>query len=85
MLPTNALVENLARMQRVRGDRLAQSLDIHSPQGTLVGGPLPDPAWDAFFGSLQDKDNAAEAAGLRSTTNFGALAGLNTAMRGGRR
>lgn len=33
--------------------------------GRLLGGPLPDKAWDAYFGVLQGKENAAQAAGKR--------------------
>jgi hypothetical protein len=33
--------------------------------GRLVGGPAPSAAWDAYFGILQGKENAAQASGRR--------------------
>jgi hypothetical protein len=81
----NALSENLARSQRVRGDRLAASLDIHNPHSASIGGPAPDPAWDALWGALQEQDDVAQAAGMKSKIDFRgvspAVSGLRMAAR----
>lgn len=74
MFPSvNALNQNLAVAQRVRGDRLARSFDVHGPRDTAVGGPMTSPAWDAFFGALQDKAGQADDAGMNFSVNYGGV------------
>lgn len=64
------LSRNLGNMTRVRDDRVARSLDIHGPQGRAIGGPAPDPAWDALFGALQSRAEDAGQLGLNFRANF---------------
>lgn len=69
----NALNDNLARATRVRDRRNASSLDIHGMPTRMIGGPAVDPRWDAFFGALQEQDQAADAAGLGFRVNLNSL------------
>lgn len=40
------------------------------PGAKVVGGPAPDPAWDQFFGMLQDHDQQAHDVGLNTRLRF---------------
>lgn len=61
----DAVSGNLAAAMRVREQRLAGDTDIHGMPNRMIGGPAPDPRWDAFFGSLQNAQQRAGETGLR--------------------
>lgn len=83
----NGLNENVTRAMRMRDQRVAAGANFHGTPMTAIGGPAIDPKWDAFFGALQDKEQAANAAGLGFRTDFRAvgsspaLSGLRSAAR----
>lgn len=53
----------LADMARVRQQRFVDQA-TGSGQARMVGGPAPDPAWDAFYGAMQHKNDVADSGGL---------------------
>lgn len=59
-----AASRNLAAAMRVREQRIAGDMDIHGTPNRAIGGPAPDQNWDAFFGSLQQKDDQAANHGM---------------------
>lgn len=58
--PSQALAD-IARVQQQRFVDQATG----SGHARMVGGPAPDPAWDAFFGAMQHKDDVADTGGMR--------------------
>lgn len=85
---------NMAAADRVRSARLENDLDFNTPGRSPrrnIGGPAVDPRWDAFFGSLQNKGDAADALGMRFRVALGqigrpltpkpSLSGLHDAIR----
>jgi hypothetical protein len=61
---SNGLGRNIATAGDVAHQRRTDTLTGQA-QSRLIGGPAPDSAWDAFFGSLQRKEGAANDAGLK--------------------
>lgn len=57
----NPLGTAIGQQQRARDRRFEASATGGMPRA--IGGPAPDPAWDAFFGAIEDKGTAANAAG----------------------
>lgn len=60
----NGLGRNIATANDVARQRETDTL-TGQQQSRLIGGPAPDRAWDAFFGSLQRKEAAANDAGMK--------------------
>lgn len=54
----------LADIARVRQQRFVDQA-TGSGQARMVGGPAPDPAWDAFYGAMQRKDEIADSGGMQ--------------------
>ncbi len=64
----NPLGNNIAAMAQVQDKRNADMLAGNPTR--MLGGPAPDSAWDAFFGSLQQKQARANEHGLRFGVNL---------------
>ena len=89
--PTNAVSNNLAAALNVREGRIYNTTaGVEGMPNRAVGGPAPDPNWDAFFGALQNKQYDANRSGLKFGTNFnhdfgndnfGPVKGLNSAYQ----
>lgn len=62
----DAANSNFALMERARQKRIAQSMQPGAP----IGGPLPDPRWDALFQAIDDKADRAGDYGLGFKTSF---------------
>jgi hypothetical protein len=58
----NGLGRNIVAAGEMQQKRMA---DVLQGRSHSIQGPLPDPAWDAFFGALQDKEQRAGEAGMR--------------------
>jgi hypothetical protein len=56
-------VANLQAALNVRQNRM--DADLHGQPTRSISGPLPDMAWDAFFGSMQKTGDNAQRHGLR--------------------
>ncbi len=79
----NGLGRNIATAGDVAQQRFTDFALNQAPTRS-VGGPAPDPAWDAFFGSLQRKEAGANAAGMRFNARpaMGALGRPNDSITG---
>ena len=62
------LMGNIAASDRVKQQRNADMLAGNPTRA--IGGPLPDTAWDAFFGALQQKEENAQKHNLRFRANL---------------
>ena len=84
MFPTlNGLGQNIADAQQVREQRLAD--ELNGQQDRAIGGPLPDPNWDAFFGALQRKQDEANDAGMNFKVGLGNFGNLRPSLQALRR
>lgn len=68
---SNATTRNFAAGQGERDRRLARMLEGGMPIGSLA--VTGEPGWDAFFGSLHDKEQAANAAGMGFRADLGSI------------
>lgn len=64
-------VRNFGVAQRERERRLAMSLD--DPYDTSSGQAVNDPLWNAFFGSMREQGEAANAAGYGYRADLGGI------------
>ncbi len=65
----NALGRNIAAALKVQRQRETDTLTGANPT-RFIGGPLPDMAWDGFFGAMQQKEERANEHGLRFKANL---------------
>lgn len=68
---SNATQRNFAAAQGERQRRINAGLEGEMPIGSL--GVTGDPAWDAFFGSLHDKQQQASLAGMGFRADLGGI------------
>lgn len=78
---SNATQRNMAAVARERDRRLGAMLDGSAPIGQLA--VTGEPGWDAFFGSLHDKADAANAAGMRFSGDISGIGRLPSGADGG--
>ena len=65
----NPLGRNIAAAMKVQRQRETDTLTGANPT-RFIGGPLPDMAWDGFFGAMQQKEERANEHGLRFRANL---------------
>lgn len=86
-LGRNIAYAQQARQNRFRDvlSRMAQaqqpSIAPGGPQ-SMIGGPLADPSWDAYFGAMHDARDRAADEGMRFRALPPSLAGLHAALHG---
>lgn len=61
-------VDNLAAALDVQQNR--RNAELHGQPTRSIAGPLPDMAWDSFFGAMQKKEQSAGDHGLRFKANL---------------
>lgn len=80
---SNATQRNFGALQRERQRRIGRSLEGEMPIGSLA--VTGDPGWDAFFGALHDKEDAANAEGMGFRANLADVGRFDEPTQGGGR